>query len=122
LIGTTRDVTLTPEGHHNRRQRIALWSASVPLYQSSSNNTVIENVVINAIWQPGRNLTNDDSHRIQLKVHRNAPAPGPAPAPAPANPCGALPAPTGDCEDDPDTDVLEEDTAPPNDDPPPTDP
>jgi hypothetical protein len=111
LIGTTRDVALSLEGHHNRRQRIAFWSDSVPLYQSTTNNTILENVVINGIWQPGRNMTNADSHRIQLKVHRNAPPPGTEPAPS-----------SGDCEDDPDTDVLEEDTAPPDDTPPPTDP
>ena len=69
-------------------------------------------VTINGIWQPGVDSKARASDRLQLKLYVQSVGGG----------CEetvhAL-APTSDCEEDPDTDVLEENDVPPNDDDPP---
>lgn len=110
LAGKTDKFVLKLEGQTGGRKRLGFNASQVDL-KTDDGTTKIN---VNGIWQHGRNVGSRASQRIQLKVNRypmmaNGGAPAPERAPS-------------DCEDDPDTDVLEEGDTPPNPDDPPTDP
>jgi hypothetical protein len=104
-------ISLATEGNNSGRHRKAFKSASVPLYDKFDNPTG-EFITINGIWQPGHNTSERLSDRVQLKLY------------ATRSTKPTTPAPSGgydNCEEDPDTDVLEETDPPPDEDgaPPP---
>jgi hypothetical protein len=120
FYGKTGPVPVKTTGTKEKRHRIAFYSKDVPLKNKDGTPLASgEKVIINGVWQPGRDTTTRENQRIQLKVHCvPSTAPGPS-AKTPSMKSGSF----GNCEDDPDTDVLEEGEAPadPND-PPPDDP
>jgi hypothetical protein len=97
-------IALTFEDHGNGRHRMG-FKAKCPLYDPTDTLTT-NTVSINGVWQPGFNLDNRDSDRVQLKLYITSTR-------------GFAPTSGSDCDEDPDTDVLEESTAPTGDDTPP---
>ena len=114
LAKSTVEIELQVEGDTTGRKRYGFWNTnSIPL----SNGGRID---INGIWQHGLNTKNRASQRIQFKWHYHPHGPT---APAPAEKTKRLMAPmAGGCDDDPDSDVLEEGDTPPGDQDPPPDP
>jgi hypothetical protein len=109
----TKDwIPLTIEDQGNGRHRVG-FHADPPLYDSKGAKTK-NSISINGIWQPGINLDNHDNDRIQLKLFVHVTAADKGPAPHSMTPWGSW-----GCDDDPDTDVLEETDTPPGDDDPP---
>jgi hypothetical protein len=102
--GKFDNVELHIQGNKSGRKRVAFWSDPQPI--PATNPT--HRLTINGIWQPGHNKTREHD-RIQLKLFI-------VPAVAAAAQKAKLPF---SCDEDPDTDVLEETTAPPGDDDPP---
>jgi len=103
-------VALLTEGNNSGRHRKAFkTTAAVQLYDASDRPTG-EFVTINGVWQPGHNTSDRLSDRVQLKLYVTRGTKPTAPPPS-----GGY----GDCEEDPDTDVLEETDPPPGEDDPP---
>jgi hypothetical protein len=106
LLGKSQGFPLTIEGADNvHRKRIGFKSADLQTAGGTTNPLVR----LSGIWQRGRAVGNRDSQRMQIKVH-DLTRIGKSPAQAPDR--------SRDCEDDPDTDVLEEGGEASGDDPP----
>ncbi|HEY2413841.1 MAG TPA: hypothetical protein VGI40_16440 [Pirellulaceae bacterium] len=109
FLGRAENVPLQVGGGTTGRQRFGFWIDKTTLSNGSS-------IRLNGIWQHGLNTRERTAQRIQLRWHYYG---NPAPAKAKGGKMG-----DGGCEDDPDSDVLEEGDAPPDDPPdqPPEDP
>jgi hypothetical protein len=106
-------IPLAVEDQGNGRHRMG-FHGEAPLYNSTgvlTGNTVS----INGVWQPGIDWNNHDNDRIQMKLYVH-PTLTAAQAKAKSTKSRGT---FDDCEEDPDTDVLEETDPPPMDDDPP---
>jgi hypothetical protein len=120
ISGKTDKFLLDIEGSSGGRKRIGFSAKKVDMRTDAGT----EKINVNGIWQCGRNKTDRQAQRIQLKINHNAALMFDNPRQAPMVPPDAAPAPS-DCNDDPDTDVLEEGSPPStgsDSDAPPTDP
>jgi hypothetical protein len=109
LLGKADNIDLEIQGSENGRNRIGFRStAPIQLKDINNNNIPGKKIRINGVWQPGRNTSDRSSQRVQLKINYN--------------PGGVNTATSRNCDDDPDTDVLEEGDAPPDDNGAPPDP
>jgi hypothetical protein len=112
FVGRKKDFPLaTQVAGSSNRKRVGFQSGAIQTEGGTTTDGSANPIIrVNGIWQKGRG--NSDSHAMQIKVHNfssiaKVAVPG----------CGY-----GDCEDDPDTDVLEEGTDQGDTDNPPTDP
>jgi hypothetical protein len=102
-------VQLDDEGNNSGRHRKAFKTLNAVALNDADGNPTGKFVTINGIWQPGIDNNARANDRIQLKLYISNSS------------VARIMAPTtgGDCEEDPDTDVLEETDPPPGDDDPP---
>ncbi len=101
-------VQLDVEGNSSGRHRKAFKTLNAVALNDADGNPTGKFVTINGIWQPGIDNSARANDRVQLMLYVTEPGVARAKAPT-----------TGDCEEDPDTDVLEETDPPPGDDDPP---
>ncbi len=101
-------VQMAVEGKNTGRHRKAFKTLNAVALNDADGAPTGKYVTINGIWQPGTDNKARSSDRVQLKLYISNSAVARIMAPT-----------TGNCEEDPDTDVLEETDPPPNDDDPP---
>jgi len=105
-------VMLATEGKSEGRHRKAFKSVTAVSLNDATGVPTGKLVTINGIWQPGMENKARASDRLQLKLYVTSLGGG-------CEEVIGVMATTSGCEEDPDTDVLEENDVPPSDDAPP---